>query len=307
MTEDKTAPASIDSRIPWLIVVPFIAIAAIWFWGFQQYKFEEALKGSFPITAEIKTVRLVTDVGNVDVAIGTAGEVGFEANAVRAAGSQAELDKAKAVPFKLSQGQSDDPSVLVIEVSPLPAGFKRLPPLKGDEEDTSTPRLFRQLNVRFSVPVDVAVVLEASKGNIRVDTRQAPTDVRVAEGNLMILNVAAPLTVRNGEGDTIIADQRGALDVDVNGRTRVTFSEVVGPVRVENATGEVGVYIPAHSSIDLQARSDTGHVRNAFGFPPETYGDRGSEVKGKLGDGEFQVRLVAKKGTMTVAMQRGTE
>jgi hypothetical protein len=265
----------------------------------------------------VKTVEITTDVGNIDEMIGSAGEVRYEANTLRATASQELLAQAIAVPFDLEAVPSADPSVFVARVSPMPEGFKRLPPPSGASENEGLPGLLRQFNARIMVPVDVAVVVESSRGNVRIDTRQAPTTVSVEAGTLVLLNVAAALTVRNGEGDTMIADHRGPLDVKTNhraspeakttGKTRITFAAVTGAVRVVNDIGETAVYVPEHASIDLEARSESGAVRNAFGFASEPAGARGQVVRGKLGDGAHPMRVVAGSGTLTVATRSAAQ
>lgn len=307
MSPDKSEPKPFDSRIPWLIVVPFLAIAAIWMWGFNQYKSEAQQDGSFPVGPGVKTVKIVTDVGNVDVVIGSAGAVGYEVKTLRTTGSEELLQRAVAVPFELQVVPSDDPSILVLRVPPLPEGFVRLPPRSPADEKSTLPRLFRQLNARLTVPVDLAVIVESSCGNIRVDTRQAPTTVAVDKGTLMLLNIAAPLTARNGDGDTMVADQRGALDLQAHGKTRVNFAEVGGDVHIVNDFGETGVYVPAHASIQLEARSETGVVRNGFGFVAEAAGARGQVVRGRLGDGAHKMKLISRSGTLTVTTRSASE
>ena len=74
---------------------------------------------------------------------------------------------------------------------------------------------------------------------------------------------------------------------------------IAGLMRV-NHTGEVSLVLPQHCSVDLDARSLTGSVRNVFGFSSEPLGKAGSRVQGKIGDGEHSVQVVAKKGTLTV-------
>ena len=51
--------------------------------------------------AEVKKVKIVTDIGDLDVVIGKEGKVAYEATSLRATGSQEDLDRATAVPFPL--------------------------------------------------------------------------------------------------------------------------------------------------------------------------------------------------------------
>jgi hypothetical protein len=283
-----------------LVVVPFLLITLIWAWGFNTFKLEERIQGEFSIAAGVETIKIVADVGNLDVMIGSSGKVTFEGTSLRATASQELLDRATALPFTFEVVDSGDPKMMIIRVPPLPDGFRRLPPKRGDEKDQVSPRLFRQLNARITVPVKLSVILESSRGNIRVDTRQAPTSVTVEAGSLMLMHVAASLMVSNGDGDTIVDQHRGPLSLKASGKTRVTFAEVSGPVSIVNSVGEVAVYLPEHSSVDLHAKSLTGSIRNVFGFKSEPFGG-GSVLKGKIGAGEHRMHVVAEKGTLTVA------
>jgi Toastrack DUF4097 len=300
LDEDKSGAKRIDRRIPWLIVVPFLAITLVLMWGFNTFKFEERKRGEFPIPAGVETVKIVVDVGNLDVVIGGAGKVSYEATTLRATASQELLDRAVAVPFTFTHVDSGDPKTMTIRVSPMPEGFVRLPPTAGTEDDHETPRLFRQLNARMSIPVKIGVIVESSQGNIRVDTRQAPTSVSVGRGSIMLMQIASSLNVSNGDGDTIVADHRGPLGLTGNGLTRVTLADVSGPIHIVNSTGEVALVLPEHCSVDLDAKSLTGRVRNEFGFKSEPLGERGSRVTGKIGGGTHRAHVVAKQGTLTI-------
>ena len=92
---------------------------------------------------------------------------------------------------------------------------------------------------------------------------------------------------------------RGAVIRVSPGKTRITMSDLNGRVEVVNDTGELDFLLPAHSSAVFDVQSLTGNVRNGFGFQSESKGG-GSAVTGELGDGEHPVRLIARKGTLTL-------
>jgi len=181
----------------------------------------------------------------------------------------------------------------------MPEGFFRVPPREDAEKDQVLPRLLRQMDVQFKVPVDLAVDFEARQGSVRIDTRQAATSVKVEKGDLMLQHIVGLLTVRNDEGDTMVDQHRGPLEVQGNGKIRITMSDLNGSVEVINDAGELDFLLPAHSSAVIDAQSLTGNVRNSFGFPIESKAG-GSVMTGKLGDGEHSVRLIARKGTLTL-------
>ena len=123
MAEEKIRTKRYDSRIPLLVVIPFLVVVAIWVLGFDAHSHEQRIQGSFTVDAGIETLIIRTEVGNIEVLIGSAGEISFVGETLRVAGSEEHLSRARSVPFTLFQDESVDPATLVLGVTSLPEGF----------------------------------------------------------------------------------------------------------------------------------------------------------------------------------------
>ena len=302
MTGQNTQTPRFDRRIPWLVALPLVVIAAILLWGARTYSVQAEIDGEFPLPPGTETVRVIMDVGTVDARIGEAGKVKYAGRTLQVVGSSELLEKLGGYEFDLIREASSDPKVLVLRVPPLPEGFTPLPPIEGQPAGTA-PKLFRQIDVILYLSPDVGLEIVARQSNIRVDTRQAATRVENGSGSVLVMHTTGDLFVRSGDGKLIINQHRGPMDVECRGKSHVSVSELVGPIRIDNALGELDLTLPKHASFDLDAFSETGKVVNAFGLEPQDEG-RGTRVRGKVGAGEQRVELVNRQGTLTLRVPR---
>ena len=297
MADENTRTRTHDARIPLMILLPLLAVGLVLIWGFDNEKYEEGVHATFSLTNDIKTVKIVSDIGNVDVRIGSEGSVEFVAKTLRVTGSSELMDKARKAPYMMERVASGDLAILLLRVSAMPEGFRQ-PPVARDQP--GDPVLFRQMDSIFEVPVDLAVIVEAQAGDIRVDTRQAKTTIDTKKGTVMALSVSAPLKVHNDDGSTVIAQHRGSLDMMVKGNCRVQVAAVAGPIEIVSEEGKVDLFLPRHGSFELDARALKKRIRNAFGFKAEAISDTGFKLLGKVGKGEHKVLVEARAGSLTV-------
>lgn len=287
-----------------MILLPFVAIVAVCYWGFRPFEHAEEFAGKIAIDRGTHTIRVVGETGNLQIVIGSAGKLEFLGRALSVVASEGHLADLKSAPVTLVRDtENEQPGVMVVRVSALPDGFRRIvsqgqPP--GSAEDRR-PGVFRQVDVEIRVPVELQLELTAEEVNLRVDTRQALTSVDVEKGNVLIMHTSEALRVRNGGGPTIIQEHRGALDAEVGGELRVTLSELSAPTRLLSKTGKISLYLPAHSSFKIDATS-SAIVRNAFGLRGQKTGPSEFQLLGAVGGGKHSVIIKALAGPVTLAL-----
>jgi hypothetical protein len=306
LTQQSTPTRSYDSRIPLLVILPLVAMILVLFLGFNPAEHAETVDGGIEVPATVKTVRISGEVGNLAVLIGDAGRIGFTGKSLRVAATQELLAAALAVPFTLERDpEATTGELLALRLTPVPPGFRRISEQSvADGTAGDNAPLFRQIDLNVMVPVHLGVEIVGLRCNVRVDTRQAPTSLRVAAGDVLVMHTSAPLEIHNGGGPTIIDQHRGALDMEVNGKCRVSLAELVGPLRIVSAEGEVGLHLPRHASFTIDARSTVARVRNAFGLEGEQRGAEDYRLEGTVATGEHRIFVEAKQGPVTIDAQR---
>lgn len=287
-----------------MILLPFIAIAAVGIWGFQPFKHLEAMDGVIEVEEGIHTVRIVAETGNIQILIGTAGKIEFAGKSLSVVELEEHVEALKSKPVTLVRDTENvPPGVLVLRVSKVPDGFRRIVAKGAPSGSARDPRpgVFRQVDIEVRVPVELNLELSAEETNLRVDTRQGSTSLEVENGNILVMHTSNVLRVRNGGGPTVIEQHRGSLDAEVEGQIRVTLAELTGEVKLTSKNGKVGLYLPAHSSFKVDATSEVA-VRNAFSLKAEQTGPKMFRLDGEVRGGEHRIVLRAKGRPVTLAL-----
>ena len=295
---------TISRSIPWMILIPFLAIVGVSLWGFRPIQHVDAIEGKIDVEAGIHTVQFVGETGNIQVVIGSAGKVEFLGRALSVVASSAHLEALRASPVTLIRDPGEAAEgVMVLRVSPVPAGFRRIISKgapQGSPEDRR-PGVFRQVDLEIRLPVELNLQLSAEEANLRVDTRQGSTSLEVETGNVLVMHTSEDLKIRNGGGPTVVQEHRGVLDAEVEGQLRVTLSELSGSTRLTSKAGKVGLYLPAHSSFKVDATSSAA-VRNAFALQPQAIASGGFRLTGDVGGGEHDLSIRAFGGPVTLGL-----
>jgi len=305
LTEENVSNPSTSRWIPWMTLMPFLAIFAVWQWGFRPVQHVDQIAGKIAVEAEIHTVRILGETGNLQVVIGTAGTIEFVGRALSVVQSAEHVQALKAAPVTLMRvSENAPPGTMVLRVSAVPKGFRRIL-TKGTQSDSQTdlrPGVFRQVDLDVAVPVDLKLEVVAEESNLRVDTRQASTSLDIEKGNVLVMHTSDALRVRNGGGPTVIEQHRGSLDAKVGGQLRVTLAELTASIDMASETGRIGLYLPIHSSFKVDAKSNI-NVRNAFGLEAKQTGPTEFCLSGDVGDGEHhEIAIRAKSGPVTLAV-----
>jgi len=304
VTQTNTSNKTISRSIPWMILIPFLAIVGVSFWGFRPIQHVDLIDGKIDVEAGIHTVRILGETGNIQVVIGSVGTVEFFGRALSVVASSEHVEALRASPVTLVRDSGAVPDgVMVLRVSPVPEGFRRIATTgstQGSPEDRR-PGVFRQVDLEIRLPVDLNLRLSAEETNLRVDTRQGSTALDVKSGNVLVMHTSADLEIRNGGGPTVVQEHRGVLDVEVEGQLRVALSELSGPASLTSKAGKVGLYLPAHSSFKVDATSNAA-VRNAFGLASQPLGAGGHRLTGEVGGGEHSLSIRAQGGPVTLGV-----
>ena len=304
MTQTSSPNRTISRSIPWMILIPFVAILAVSLWGFRPIQHVDTMEGKIDVEAGIHTVKLLGETGNIQVVIGSAGTVEFVGQALSVVASAEHVEALKAAPVTLVREPEGAPDgVMVLRASRVPEGFRRIT-TSGSTQDNPAdrrPGVFRQVDIELRLPVDLNLQLSAEETNLRVDTRQGWTSLEVASGNVLVMHTSSNLRIRNGGGPTVVQEHRGGLDVEVEEQLRVTVSELSGPASLTSKSGKVGFYAPAHSSFKVDAESNAA-VRNAFGLRSEALPSGGFRLAGEVGGGEHSLFIRAQGGPVTLGI-----
>ena len=304
LTTSTVTPASYDTRIPLLVLIPLVVVVLVFmFWGFNTATRADVIQGSFSLSGEVRSVRVEIDVGSLTLSAGTAGEVTFSGRSLLATTTRSLLEKAASVPLTLELVDDGDASTLVLREIPRPEGFAPPSRLEGgadDETQRGTPVLVTELHVVVLVPPGMPAQITLRKGDIKVDSRRARTDVRTGSGTVYVTSVEAELEVENRDGEVLIDNHLGPLRLRGNGLVRVSLTEIRGPVDIVSEKGEVGVYLPSDGPFKLLAHSPASRVRTEFGLPKESIGPAGSKVEGEVGIDGPPIVVEAKAGTVSV-------
>lgn len=269
-------------------------LAALAFLGACGGPFEEAdLADDRELPADVRRLEVRIPLGSITVHAGPAGRLRLAGRSRKTAGSEADLEKLRAVEFVPRLEAADEPGTWVYSFPDLPPGL--------DEREAAM-----MLRAELYLPRDLDVDVETRRGHLSVIGRDADVRLRTGSGSIQVEELEGSLEAFTGLGSGILHGIRGSVAMESGGGALLVYIERIGPggVRLRTREPSITVYLPADASFDLDARvlrSNEGKigVRDSFGVPVRAEGD-GHVARGAVGGGGPPVVLESGSGWVSV-------
>ncbi len=254
----------------------------------MEHRSVATLQGELPIPAGTTQIRVEIENGSLDVRVGEPGSVRYRGQVRRAGDTKEQLAAFEAVGAELRAEQDPkDPATLVIRGPSRPAG-----------EQIGVLAIESILEIPDGIGVTLAVT---GSGNLAVNTRSAPVDLRCGRGDVRCKGTAAGAIVRTGRGNVILDDHSGDADVEIGvGDMQVFVREPKQRVVLVTGMGNVQCILPPEAQFRADARTQTGKLANGFGMPIEKDGYRATMV-GQRGDGRTELVMRSGKGHLSLS------
>jgi hypothetical protein len=254
----------------------------------MEHRSMATLLGELPIPAGTTRIRVEIENGSLDVRVGEPGSVRYRGQVRRAADTKEQLAAFEAVGAELRAEQDPkDPATLVIRGPSRPAG-----------EQIGVLAIESILEIPDGIGVILAVT---GSGNLAVNTRSAPVDLRCGRGDVRCKGTTAGAIVRTGRGNVILDDHSGDADVEIGvGDMQVFVREPKQRVVLVTGMGNVQCILPPEAQFRADARTQTGKLANGFGMPIEKDGYRATMVD-QRGDGRTELVMRSGKGHLSLS------
>lgn len=227
--------------------------------GRLGWRIHEAVRGSFPLPAGTKTLRVHVPEGDLTFLPGKDGEATFEGATLRAADTEAQLALLAALRFTLVSKEAE-PGVVALEAPDLPVG--------------ADPRQCKLvMKATFEVPHGIAIEAETGNGSVGARGLLAPLCLATQHGDVIVIGCHGDAVLRGSGGKTIIDQHRGSLDVEASEFVVQLFVHEIGAggIRVVNRRGGIQAHVPHDARFDLDLIAHQGHGANSFGIPGDAY------------------------------------
>ena len=177
-----------------------------------------------------------------------------------------------------------------------------------------------------SVPRRCDVIARTGDGSIRVERLEGRLDLRSGDGSIKAADVNGELVLNTGDGSVTVdgAEGRLALEtgdggVNVTGRLSavkmhtgdgsIVYRAEAGAAMADDwdistGDGSVSLFLPRVFGAELDAHTGDGSIRNELAIASSTTSssDESSRrtVRGRLGDGGYQLRVRTGDGSITL-------
>jgi len=147
--------------------------------------------------------------------------------------------------------------------------------------------------------VDIAadtarLTLSSVSGDVGFTGRSPRSDIESVSGDLTLDGLSGELSLDTVSGDAVVrADGLSEVDLgSVSGDLRLSAS-LLGAARLsaESVSGDIDLELPADTSARVDAETFSGRLRSSFPLKIEDHDGPGSEMHGKLGDGDARIKL----------------
>lgn len=138
------------------------------------------------------------------------------------------------------------------------------------------------------------LTLSSVSGDVSFTGQSARSEIESVSGDLNLSGLSGELSLDTVSGDAVV-NASGLTEVDfgsVSGDLRLSAS-LLGAARLsaESVSGDIEIELPANTSARVDAETFSGRLRSSFPLKVEDQDGPGSEMHGKLGDGDARIKL----------------
>lgn len=144
------------------------------------------------------------------------------------------------------------------------------------------------------------VQLVTSDGDITAREIEGDASLTTSDGDIDMEQIAGASNATTSDGSILFTDMYGSLKARTSdGDIRGNFKKITAKIDLETSDGDIQLYLPAGSSITLDARGeDVRTTRENFSGSSEE-----ERVKGTFNGGGTAVRLVSSDGDVSLKFQ----
>ena len=127
------------------------------------------------------------------------------------------------------------------------------------------------------------------------------TDIDLVNGSLDIVGVSGKLEAELVNGSIKAENVTGDSQLkSVNGSIKVSFDslEQVDEIDVDTVNGSIRLYLPANASLDVDAETMHGSIKNDFGIAVDKNFFAGKNMQGSVAGGDIKVSLESVNGSI---------
>jgi DUF4097 and DUF4098 domain-containing protein YvlB len=159
-----------------------------------------------------------------------------------------------------------------------------------------------QTHYYLQVPVETALDLSTSNGQVRVGGTRGGLDAGTTNGNIEITGVVGPMAAHSTNGGIEVKGGSGSLSAETtNGTIEAELKSLDphGKVSAETTNGSVRLYLPAGVKADLSAGTTNGRVSVSFPVSGKEVMTTKS-VRGTINGGGAEISLSTTNGDISV-------
>jgi hypothetical protein len=245
-----------------------------------------------PIGQDVRCVRLEVQTGTVGIAPHAARTLAYAGGVKRAADTPAARAALERIGLQFTAAPDPaDPSPLVVRAPAQPLD----PPIG----------VFG-LELGIHLPADLPLqVVVAGSGHVKIDDREARTEVETGRGDLVFRSCSGGLRAKTGRGKVLVDDHRGELDIHTLVDDVQAFVREPGElIRLVTGQGAVRCHLPPATEFDLDARAERGKIGTGFGISSVKVGEFGAVATGVRGAGTTKIVLRTGFGRISLSPHR---
>ncbi|MDQ3179243.1 MAG: DUF4097 family beta strand repeat-containing protein, partial [Acidobacteriota bacterium] len=127
-------------------------------------------------------------------------------------------------------------------------------------------------------------------------------EIETVNGSVNITGATNTTKASSVNGEVLATNLRGTANLStVNGTVRADFDQLqAGRISLNTVNGTVDLTIPSDANATIKADTVNGKISNDFGLPVRKGEYVGSDLYGKVGSGDVQIRLNSVNGALSV-------
>lgn len=247
------------------------------------------MAGDLALPAEVKAVHVTLEKGSISVRRSADSTIRWEAATRKGATDPADLEVLRPIEMKLEA--KSDGVILRLEGPRVPAELA--------SRDKGAALVMK---LALEIPDSVDLVLRTDRGPVGVAGWSRQVDLHTGAGDIVLDSCTGESKTFTGSGNHTVTGARGGLDLTSEHGDFIVYTDEISPtgITVSARSGSVQCGVPPGCSFELEAETSLGEIETAFDVKREKAGKRGARATGSVGGGGPKVKLIAKRGSVSI-------